>query len=150
MLKKKISILLIFIFLNACGYSPIYSNLEKKNINIQIIKINGDSEINKSLVRNLERYKNSNSEKSFKINIVSEYKKLVLSKNAAGVVTNYRLNSNITFEIISEKEIKKIIFKEKFDIKKGDSLFEENNYENIIKRDMAMNIAEKLILQLMK
>ena len=38
----------------------------------------------------------------------------------------------------------------KFDIKKGDSLFEENNYENIIKRDMAMNITEKLILQLMK
>lgn len=150
MLKKKISILLIFIFFNACGYSPIYSNLEKKNINIQIVKIDGDSEINKSLTRNLERYKNLNSENNFKINITSDYTKSVLSKNAAGVVTNYRLNSIITFEIIDEKETKKIVFNEKFDIKKGDSLFEERNYENIIKRDMAMNITEKLILQLMK
>ena len=150
MLKKKISILLIFIFFNACGYSPIYSNLEKKNINIQIVKIDGDSEINKSLTRNLERYKNLNSENNFKINITSDYTKSVLSKNAAGVVTNYRLNFIITFEIIDEKETKKIVFNEKFDIKKGDSLFEENNYENIIKRNMAMNITEKLILQLMK
>ena len=76
--------------------------------------------------------------------------KSFLSKNAAGVVTNYRLNSIITFEIIDKKETKKIVFNEKFDIKKGDSLFEENNYENIIKRNMAMNITEKLILQLMK
>ena len=108
MLKKKISILLIFIFFNACGYSPIYSNLEKKNINIQIVKIDGDSEINKSLTRNLERYKNLNSENNFKINITSDYTKSVLSKNAAGVVTNYRLNSIITFEIIGEKETKRL------------------------------------------
>jgi len=150
MFKKKILLLLLFIFFNACGYSPIYSNLEKKNINIQIIEINGDSEINKSLIRNLERYKNTNSEKNFKINVTSNYAKSVLSKDAAGVVTNYRLNSKISFEIISKKETKKIVFNEKFDIKKEDSLFEENDYENIIKRDMAMNIAKKLLLHLMK
>ena len=36
MFKGKIYITLLFLLIASCGYSPIYSNLENKNLNIKV------------------------------------------------------------------------------------------------------------------
>ena len=99
--------------------------------------------------RLLQHQKNFNAEKKYKIEILSDYKKLIITKDAAGVITNYRLTADVSFEINYNDSLKTIIFKEKFDIKKGDSLFEEQNYENLIKQDIANLIVQKFIFQLL-
>lgn len=150
MFKKVFSIVAILFLLTSCGYTPIFSNLEKNNIFIEIQNVEGDRTINNLIKNRLLQYqKNINAEKKYKIEILSDYNKLIITKDAAGVITNYRLTADVSFKINYNDSLKTIIIKEKFDIKKGDSLFEEQNYENLIKQDIANLIVQKFIFQLL-
>ena len=148
--KKFIFFLLLTTVLNSCGYSPLYTNLEKSNLSLTVNNVQGNDEINKSLVKNLDKYIKNNSENNFKINILSNFNKIILTSNSAGLTTNYRLELKFVIEVLNVENKNKIILLEKFDIKKEDSLFDERNYENIVKKDMIENISKKLIFQLQK
>ena len=150
MFKKVFSFIAVLFLLTSCGYTPMFSNLEKNNIFIEIQNVEGDRTINNLIKNRLLQYqKNINAEKKYKIEILSDYNKLIITKDAAGVITNYRLTADVSFKINYNDSLKTIIFKEKFDIKKGDSLFEEQNYENLIKQDIANLIVQKFIFQLL-
>tara|TARA_B110000008_G_C16883474_1_gene529885 strand:+ start:65 stop:526 length:462 start_codon:yes stop_codon:yes gene_type:complete len=150
MFKKVFSFITVLFLLTSCGYTPMFSNLEKNNIFIEIQNVEGDRTINNLIKKRLLQYqKNINAEKKYKIEILSDYNKLIITKDAAGVITNYRLTADVSFKINYNDSLKTIIFKEKFDIKKGDSLFEEQNYENLIKQDIANLIVQKFIFQLL-
>ena len=150
MFKKVFSFITVLFLLTSCGYTPMFSNLEKNNIFIEIQNVEGDRTINNLIKKRLLQYqKNFNAEKKYKIEILSDYNKLIITKDAAGVITNYRLTADVSFKINYNDSLKTIIFKEKFDIKKGESLFEEQNYENLIKQDIANLIVQKFIFQLL-
>ena len=140
---------IIFIFVISCGYTPIYSNLKNNDINIQIKNINGDKNINNLIVQKLERYQNKKTKNIFDLNINSEFEKLILTKDSAGNATNFRLNLDITFTATKNGSTQEYIFFEKFDMKKGDTIFEEQKYENFIKNDMTNIIIQKFISQLL-
>ena len=138
----------LLIFITGCGYTPIYSNLNNKNINIQVEKVNGNKNINKLIVQKLSRYQSKNSEKVYNVKINSNYKKLILTKNAAGNATNFRLNVNVQFITKINDNMEEFKFTEKFDMKKGDTIFEEEKYENNIINDMTNIIVQRFISQL--
>ena len=140
---------MIFIFLSNCGYTPIYSNSKNNKINIQIQKISGNKEINSLIVQKLSTYDDDNSNKIYNVEVKSDFQKLILTKDTAGNATNFRLNLNITFISTSSEDSKKYLFFEKFDMKKGDTIFEEEEYENIIKNDMINLIIQRFISQLL-
>ena len=138
----------LLIFITGCGYTPIYSNLNNKNINIQVENVNGNKNINKLIVQKLSRYQSKNSEKVYNVKINSNYKKLILTKNAAGNATNFRLNVNVQFITKINDNMEEFKFPEKFDMKKGDTIFEEEKYENNIINDMTNIIVQRFISQL--
>jgi len=138
----------LLIFITGCGYTPIYSNLNNKNINIQVENVNGNKNINKLIVQKLSRYQSKNSEKVYNVKINSNYKKLILTKNAAGNATNFRLNVNVQFITKINDNMEEFKFTEKFDMKKGDTIFEEEKYENNIINDMTNIIVQRFISQL--
>ena len=146
---KILNFCLIFIFLSNCGYTPIYSNSKNNKINIQIHKISGNKEINNLIVQKLSTYDDDNSNKIYNIELKSDFQKLILTKDATGNATNFRLNMNITFISTSGENTKEYLFFEKFDMKKGDTIFEEEKYENIIKNDMINLIIQRFISQLL-
>ena len=146
---KILNFCLIFIFPSNCGYTPIYSNSKNNKINIQIHKISGNKEINNLIVQKLSTYDDDNSNKIYNIELKSDFQKLILTKDATGNATNFRLNMNITFISTSGENTKEYLFFEKFDIKKGDTIFEEEKYENIIKNDMINLIIQRFISQLL-
>ena len=146
---KILNFCLIFIFLSNCGYTPIYSNSKNNKINIQIHKISGNKEINNLIVQKLSTYDDDNSNKIYNVELKSNFQKLILTKDATGNATNFRLNMNITFISTSGENTKEYLFFEKFDIKKGDTIFEEEKYENIIKNDMINLIIQRFISQLL-
>ena len=146
---KILKFCLIFIFLSNCGYTPIYSNSKNNKINIQIHKISGNKEINNLIVQKLSTYDDDNSNKIYNVELKSDFQKLILTKDATGNATNFRLNMNITFISTSGENTKEYLFFEKFDIKKGDTIFEEEKYENIIKNDMINLIIQRFISQLL-
>ena len=119
-------------------------------MSLSINSIQGNDEINKLIIKNINSYNKNKSENNFKINLSSEFNKIVLSSNSAGQITNYRLELKVVTKILNKENVDAIILTEKFDIKKESSLFDERNYENIVKRDMVKNIANKLIFQLQR
>ena len=74
------------------------------------------------------------------------YKKIVLSKDETGEVTNYRLEAEVKFLIKPiNKEIK---ITEKKIIDSMDDKFEEARYERSIKQNFASSISNKLTSEL--
>ena len=51
MFKKILSLLLFLIVVANCDYSPVYLKSENSKLNIDIIKIDGDSEIKEIIVK---------------------------------------------------------------------------------------------------
>ena len=139
----------IIIFITSCGYTPIYSNLKNKNINIQVEKINGNKNVNQLIVQKLSRYQNQSSEKVYNVKIDTNYEKLITAKNTAGNATNFRLNLDVKIIATLNGISKELKFNEKFDMKKGDTIFEEEKYENIIINDMTNIIIQRFISQLL-
>lgn len=148
MMLKILRYSFLLIFITSCGYTPIYSNLNNKNINIQVEKVNGNKNINKLIVQKLSRYQSKNSEKVYNVKINSNYEKLILTKNTAGNATNFRLSINVQFITKINDNMEEFKFTEKFDMKKGDTIFEEEKYENNIINDMTNIIVQRFISQL--
>jgi hypothetical protein len=123
--------------------------LSNNNIGIKIEKVNGDKNINKLIVQKLSRYKNENTEKIYNVKVESSFEKLILTKNTAGNATNFRLNLNVKFIATKNGNSKEFQLFEKFDMKKGDTIFEEEKYENSIKNDMTNIIVQRFISQLL-
>lgn len=145
---KILKYIVLLVFVTNCGYSPIYSNLNNNNIDIKIEKVNGDKDINRLIVQKLSRYQNENTEKVYNVKIDSIFEKLILTKDTAGNATNFRLNLNVIFVATKNSNSKEFQYFEVFDMKKGDTIFEEEKYENSIKNNMTNIIIQKFISQL--
>ena len=148
---KKIFVLLFgLFFLNGCGYSPIYSKITNKELNIELTGFDGDREINKAIRYNLERYTNKNDENKILIQTSSDYVKSVGTKNLAGNVTSYNISASVNFKVTSEKINKTFQFTKTSVINNQDNQLDETIYEENIKKNLAELFSNKLILQLLK
>jgi len=146
MIKKNVIILSLIFFLTNCGFTPIY--LKNTNVNFSIEQINytGDRELNNFLKTNLDQYKNKKIDNKFYIEAKSTYKKIVLSKDGAGNVTDYQLEVEVIFLI---KPLDKTIkITEKKIMNSMDDKFEEARYERTIKQNFAYSISNKLSSEL--
>ncbi len=104
-LKKIIIILLSTLYLTSCGFTPIYS---KKNLDFQInnIQFEGDREIKAILLSNLSAYKTKKKDKyNYDLNIKSEKKVEIASKNTKGEATVYKININSTVEVFLDDKL---------------------------------------------
>ena len=144
---KKIFLLISIIFIYSCGYSPLYLS-GKQDVLINLKKIEGDFELNSYIKNDLKIASNNNSLNVFDIKADTKYEKIILTKDATGEATDFRLDFNIKFIIISEK--KEVSFKESFKIKKNDNNFEQSNYEREIKKNFSHIVKDKLILYLLE
>ena len=145
---KKIYTLILLIFVYGCGYTSIYKEI-KKDLYINILGIKGDFEINNYIKNDLKISSNKNSSNIHDLSFETEYKKIILAKDATGVATDYNLEMSVKFIIASENN-KEIVYKENFKIKKNDDSFEQSNYEKDIKRNFSEIVQDKLILDLIK
>ena len=146
MIKKNIIIISLILFLNSCGFTPIYLNKNDVKFSIEQVNYSGDRDLNNFLKMNLDQYKNEKIDNKFSIDAKSTYKKIILSKDGTGKVTNYQLEAEVIFLIKSiDKEIKII---ERKIIDSMDDKFEEARYERTIKQNFASSITNKLISEL--
>jgi predicted nucleic-acid-binding Zn-ribbon protein len=146
MIKKNIIILFLITFLANCGFTPVYVKNNNTNFSIEQIIFTGDRELNNFLKINLNQYKNQKNNNKIYIETISTYKKIIMSKNNAGEVTNYQLEAEVTFSI---KPINKVIkFTEKKIIEGMNDKFEEARYERSIKQSFAVSISSKLSSEL--
>ena len=146
---KKIFInLFILIFLSNCGFSPIYMKTEMSNYNVEIINVKGDRLINNLISSQLNRSEDKSSGNKINIDITTNYKKLINSKDATGAAASYELTVTSEIKVNSNDGSKNFIFNERFIMDKNENLLDEKNYETTIKQSFASLIAGKIILEL--
>ena len=142
MIRKNVIFLSLIFFLTNCGFTPVY--LKNTNVNFSVEQVNliGDRELNNFIKTNLNKLKNEKNDNKIYIEANSIYKKIVLSKDSAGEVTNYQLEAEVIFLI--KPLDKKIIIKEKKNMNSMDDKFEEARKERLIKQSFASSISSKL------
>ena len=145
-MKKNIIVFSLIFFLSSCGFTPIYQKNTKVNFSIEQVSYTGDRELNNFLKPNLGKYKNKKTDNKIYIETISVYKKIILSKDATGEVTNYRLEAEVKFLI--KPENKKIIITEKHIMNSMSDKIEEARYERTIKQNFASSISNKLSSEL--
>ena len=142
MMKKNILVITLIFFLVNCGFTPIYLKNTGINFSIEQVNYTGDKELNNFLKTNLDQYKNKKIDNKIYIQADSIYKKIVLSKDGAGEVTNYQLEAEVIFLI--KPLNKKIKITEKKIMDSMDDKFEEARTERTIKQSFASSISNKL------
>tara|TARA_X000000368_G_scaffold414243_1_gene403754 strand:- start:815 stop:1264 length:450 start_codon:yes stop_codon:yes gene_type:complete len=142
MIKKNILLISLIFILSSCGFTPI--NQKNKNLNFSIEQVNytGDRDINNYLKIYINQFKNEKIENKFFVEANSTYKKIILSKDGAGQVTNYQLEAEVIFLI--KPTNKKIKITEKKIMDSMSDKFEEARFEKTIKQNFASSISNKL------
>lgn len=144
---KKVFLFISIFFIYNCGYSSLY--LEgKRDIFINLKEITGDFELNNYIKNDIKISSDINSSNIFDLSAKTKYEKIILTKDATGLATDYRLDLSVDFTILSENN-KIVSYKESFKIKNMNEKFEQSNYEKEIKRNFSENIKDKLILKLL-
>lgn len=146
MMKKNIYVISLIFFLVNCGFTPIYLKNTDINFSIEQINYTGDKELNNFLKTNLDQYKNKKIDNKIYIQADSVYKKIVLSKDGTGEVTNYQLEAEVIFLIKPLNKTIKITEKKIMD--SMDDKFEEARTERTIKQSFASSISKKLSLEI--
>ena len=142
MIRKNIILLSLIFFLTNCGFTPVYLKNTSVNFSVEQVNYTGDRELNNFIKTNLNKLKNEKNDNKVYIEANSIYKKIVLSKDSAGEVTNYQLEAEVIFLI--KPLNKKIIIKEKKNMNSMDDKFEEARKERLIKQSFASSISSKL------
>ena len=88
------------------------------------------------------------SNKILNISFDTKYMKNILAKNAAGTITDYQANVITKFTIEKENNSENFSVNEKFNFQKMTDKYEEKNYEQTVKKNLANSISQKLILRL--
>ena len=147
--KKFFTSLILILFFSGCGYSPVYKNLNNKNLKIEVSKLTGDNLVNSNIKSRLKIYSKSNSNFIYQVDINTNYEKEDLSKDLTGRITNYTLKFITEFTINSSKINKKIIIEENFNLNNSEDAYKNNQSENMIKRNFANIAVERLISELL-
>ncbi|MDB3886822.1 hypothetical protein N9331_03355 [Candidatus Pelagibacter sp.] len=147
-MRNIILITLIF-FLSGCGYSSIYDSQKKIDFQINIEEMKGDNEFNNLIKKDFKLFSKNNLQKEYLLKINSDYKKVITSKNLAGVASNYNILATVEITVKFNNKIDIFQFQESINIKPNSNAFEQQKYENNIKRNFASSIREKLIIKIL-
>ena len=145
---KNITLIILVLFLYSCGYSSIYKNQKLQNIKINIIEAKGNSEMNNLIKNEIKLYSGKDTANIYNLKINTKYLKEALTKDSAGLITDYKLSVRSTFTIDLKEKTQVIELKETINIKNQSDSFEQNKYEKNIKRSFASSIREKLISEI--
>ena len=149
-MKLRFFLITIILFLNSCGYTPMYSSANKTNFYLERINLNGDEFIIKNITNNLSNSSQTNSKRKIIVEGKILYQKTSQTKNLAGDTTQYRLKTTSELTIKTSNQEIKFNTSEYFDMKNFTDEFEEKKYEKTIKENLARSNNNQIILQISK
>ena len=148
-MKKLIFVVIALFMLNNCGYSPIYSS-KNNNFNIDISQ-KDRSKLNSKIENNIKKFSNQNSENIIQLEISSNKKINIISKDKKGDPSRFSMIISLTINILNKNnyEINKTkSFTEKFDYNNNSNKFSLKQYEKDIEDNLINKIVERSIIYL--
>jgi hypothetical protein len=145
-IKAKI-IFIIIIFLNSCGYSPIYYN-ERGSIKIDKIEMRGNKKINNKIYNNLKNLQGRGVDtKKLQIQLETKRERIITSKNQKGDSKSFNLKIDVKL-IVSENNIllETKSFQKNYNYNGTNNKFDLSKNEKVIQENLTEKIAEEIIL----
>ena len=144
---KKIFLITVILFLNSCGYTPLYSS---KDTNYKVIGL--EKNVNNSLTdyihNRIQAFSNDDAEKSLNISFSYEENIAIILKNSKGDPTKNRLNISIDLTLLDSYDnlitFKK--FSESFEYNIEDNKFNLRQYEKNIKFNLVEDITQQILV----
>ena len=144
---KRIFLVLVIIFLNSCGYTPLYSSKDS-NYKVISLKKNLNNSLTNYIQNSIEVLSNENADKSLKISFeYNENISIILkdskgdpAKNRLKVIIDLSLFDNSDNLIISKK------FSESFEYSIDDNKFNLKQYEKNIKLNLVEDITQQILV----
>ena len=149
-MKKIIIIVIALFFLNNCGYTPIYSS-KKNNFYIKEISQKDRTKLNSKFTTNIEKFSNQNSENIIKLEISSNKKIQIISKDDKGDPSRFQMTILLNINIINKnynETYKRKSFSANFDYSNNSNKFSLKQYEKEIENNLIDKIIENSILWL--
>ena len=139
--------LILFLFLSSCGYKAIHSKKNNNSYDFSISKLNfiGDRNINLRIKEKLNNYTLNKKDKNFILDIESDVEKKILSKDASGEVTNFKITIKIKVKLLAKGNLE---ITENFNYNNIENKFNLKTYENQVIRDLTNTAVDKLIFKL--
>ena len=148
-MKKQIFLFtMLFFFLQHCGYSPIYSNVDNIKFNFNVIEIQGNENMNNLILSQIKKYSNNSEAKTYDLKIQTQYQKDILTKNKKGETTNFIIKNRIEFKIVNTNKDQIFLFEEEIKSTAIDNQYELKKYENSIQNNFVKSKLDELILNL--
>ena len=146
-MKKIIYIVIALFVLNNCGYTPIHSS---KNNNFYIdISQKNRSKLNSKIENNIKKFSNQNNENTIQIEISSNKKINIISKDKKGDPSRFSMIISLTINTLNKNnyEINKTkSFTEEFDYNNNSNKFSLKQYEKDIEDNLINKIVERSII----
>tara|TARA_B100000989_G_scaffold74871_1_gene52933 strand:+ start:956 stop:1402 length:447 start_codon:yes stop_codon:yes gene_type:complete len=139
-------IIFLIIIINGCAYEPMYSKREYK-FGFKNINFNGEREINELIERNLT--KRSTGNKVFDLKFSTEKNREIISSNAKGDPTIFKLNINLNYIVFkNDKEILNDEIKKQITYNNIDDKFELNKYEESIIKNISESLSDEMLISI--
>lgn len=147
---KKTIIIFLFILLSNCGFSSVYNNTKNNNLKLKIISMNGDNDFNNQIKTYAELYSEINSENEYEIIVNSNFEKIIVTKDASGVATDYKIIATVKFTVKANNKDMSFNFQESINTVNNSNLFKQNVYEKNLKKNFANSFIKKLIIKILR
>ncbi len=147
---KNLKYIFIFLFVLSCGYTPIYQMDQKLNIKLDTINSSGNKEINREIVKNLDKYRDSDTNNIFDLSINSTKKEDVVTKDKKGNATSYKLTLEVDVnlsKISNNKNFAKKFAKD-MSFNSKNNKFELDQYRLNLEKNMISQILQDINLYL--
>ena len=144
---RKIFLIAIILFLNSCGYSPLYSSKDT-NYKVITLKKNVNNNLTDYIHNRIQSFSNDDADKSLNISFDYNENITVILKNSKGDPVKNRLNVIIDLSLLDSNDdlITSKEFSENFEYNIDDNKFNLKQYEKKIKFNLVEDITQQIII----
>ena len=143
---KNLKYLFIFVFVLSCGYTPIYQTDQKLNIKLDNVNSSGDKDINREIVKNLDKYRDGDTNNIFDLSINSSKREDIVTKDKKGNATSYKLTLEVDVNLSKISNNKKFAkkFAKDMSFNSKNNKFELDQYRLNIQKNMIAQILQDI------
>ncbi len=147
---KNLKYLFIFVFVLSCGYTPIYQTDQKLNIKLDTINFSGDKNINREILKNLDKYRDSDTNNIFDLSINSNKKEDIVTKDKKGNATSYKLTLEVDINLSNISNDKNFTkkFSKNMSFNSKSNKFELDQYRLNLEKNMISQILQDINIYL--
>ena len=145
---KNLKYIFIFLLVLSCGYTPIYQTDQKLDIKLDTINSSGDKSINREIVKNLEKYRDSESYNIFDLSINSTKRENVVTKDKKGNATSFKLTLEVDINLSNNSNGKNFTkkFTKDMSFNSKNNKFELDQYRINLEKNMISQILQDINL----